>query len=71
MSSTKPIVPGAEVLGNYNDGRAKFKYWRRLETLDAAKVPPAMIVKCKCRSAKRGRTCPNRFAYDRRAMREA
>jgi hypothetical protein len=71
MSSTTRIRPGAEILGNYNEGRSKFKYWRHLETLHSAAVPSAMIVKCKCRSAKGGRTCPNRFAYDRRVMREA
>jgi hypothetical protein len=64
------IAPGAELLSDYNGGRSKKKYWRKRATLERLNVPKERIVRCKCRSALNGRSCPNNFAYDKAEMQE-
>jgi hypothetical protein len=71
ISSTKAILPGCEVLGNYNEGNSKFKFWRHCTTFAKDMgLFPKRFVKCSCNSKKKGKGCPNNFAYDRVEMQE-
>ena len=69
FSASRDIKAGEELLSDYNGGKSKKKYWRRVETLVRNGVKPERIVHCKCRGTLSGRECPNHFAYDAAEMR--
>jgi hypothetical protein len=68
FSASRDIEAGEELFTDYNEGKSKKKYWRKVDTLKRLGVPPERMVLCKCRSAPDGRSCPNNFAYDMEEM---
>jgi hypothetical protein len=70
FATREDIAPGAELLSNYNEGKSHKKYWRIYTTLKRYGVDDARIVRCKCRSALKGRKCPLGFAYDKAEMQD-
>jgi hypothetical protein len=69
FSALRDIEAGEELFSNYNEGKSKKKYWRKVDTLKRLGVAEKDIVLCNCRSALNKRKCPNNYAYDAKEMR--